>query len=238
MAACFVNHFGFTILVMLKIDRLIRSRRKTISLIVQANGNLIVRAPLHTPEATIQQWVETKEHWVKSHQKKALTAASKVKPKQFLDGEIFLFLGQAYPLKIVPQMRETLAFDSQFKLAARGCGQAANIFEKWYKIQAMKVISERAAWFAERHGFAYKQVKITSARTRWGSCSSSGTLSFTWRLIMAPLSIIDYVIIHELAHTVQRNHAAAFWNVVQGIIPDYKQKRAWLKTNGHTLTLE
>ena len=94
MAACFVNHFGFTILVMLKIDRLIRSRRKTISLIVQANGNLIVRAPLHTPEATIQQWVETKEHWVKSHQKKALTAASKVKPKQFVDGEIFLFLGR------------------------------------------------------------------------------------------------------------------------------------------------
>jgi len=222
---------------MLKIDRLIRSRRKSISLTIHPDGSLVVRAPLHTSEKLIRQWVETKQDWVTSRQDKILSNAAKLKPKLFIDGETFLFLGQAYPLQIVPGARESLSFDVQFKLASRWKPRAAQVFEKWYKAQALTVFTERTAWFAAHYGFTYTRVHISSARTRWGSCSSLGTISFTWRLIMAPQSVIDYVIIHELVHTVEKNHAPAFWNKVAAIIPDYKEKRAWLKKNGQTLTL-
>ena len=222
---------------MVKIDRLIRSRRKTISLSRHPDGSLVVRAPLHLSEKAILQWVNTKEGWVASRQGRVLSTIAKKQNRQFAPGESFLFLGQSYPLELVPRARESLSFDGHFKLAARVQPRAAEVFEKWYKNQAFNVFSERTAWFGAHYGFTYAQIRISSARTRWGSCSSLGTLSFTWRLVMAPLSVIDYVIIHELVHTVEKNHAAGFWNKVQSIIPDYKQKRAWLKTNGHTLSI-
>ncbi len=83
----------------------------------------------------------------------------------------------------------------------------------------------------------YKSIRITSARTRWGSCSSKGNLSFTWRLVMAPPQVIDYVVAHELAHLQVRNHSPAFWQKVKTIMPDYLQYRRWLDAHGHLLTL-
>ena len=90
---------------------------------------------------------------------------------------------------------------------------------------------------ASQLGFQYKKIRIGSAATRWGSCSSSGALSFTWRLVMAPMAIIDYVIIHELVHTVEHNHGRAFWDKVKTILPDFKPRMAWLKANGALLRL-
>ena len=222
---------------MVTIHHIIRSRRKTISLTVQQDGTLLVRAPLHISDKFIQDLVNSRSEWISSKQKIALSVLAKKHPKQFVNGENFLFLGQSYPLTIVPQSRELLTFDNQFKMASRACPRGLLVFEKWYKSQALQVFSERTAWFAKRYGFSYKIVKITSARTRWGSCNSRGTICFTWRLIMAPLSVIDYVIIHELVHTVERNHARGFWTKVATIIPDYKDKILWLNKNGSTLNL-
>lgn len=222
---------------MVIIHQIIRSPRKTISLTIQPDGKLLVRAPLHTPTRIIEELVNSKSDWVISRQKAVLAALKNKKSKQFIEGETFLFLGQAYPLTIIPHSRERLTFDHQFKLASRAQPKALQVFEKWYKNQAMLVFSERTAWFAKRYGFKYKKINITSARTRWGSCSSRGSISFTWRLIMAPLSVIDYVIIHELVHTVERNHAHSFWEKVAAIMPDYKDKKAWLKKNGVMLNL-
>jgi predicted metal-dependent hydrolase len=99
------------------------------------------------------------------------------------------------------------------------------------------MIAERVAWYAAKYGFTYKQVKITSAQTRWGSCSAKGTLSFAWRLVMAPVPEIDFVVVHELVHTVEKNHGKAFWAKVKAILPDYKQRIEWLEVNGHLLKL-
>lgn len=90
---------------------------------------------------------------------------------------------------------------------------------------------------AKTMGLAYKSLKINNAKTRWGSCGSSGNLNFTWRLIMAPKKVVDYVIVHELAHLKQMNHSPKFWNEVKLIIPDYKNDELWLKRNGHLLYL-
>lgn len=82
-----------------------------------------------------------------------------------------------------------------------------------------------------------EKLRISSARTRWGSCSAKGTISLTWRLVMAPPEILDYVIVHELAHLKVKNHSSAFWKVVETYLPGYQNQRKWLKQNGHTLDL-
>lgn len=91
--------------------------------------------------------------------------------------------------------------------------------------------------WAERYGFVYARLKISGARTLWGSCSGKGTLSFSWRLAMAPKKIIEYVVAHELAHLKHKNHAKVFWREVEGMVPEYKEYRKWLRENGHCLVI-
>ena len=120
-------------------------------------------------------------------------------------------------------------------LIAAAQKRGRQVFTNWYKERALEIITERVNHFSAQYGFQPKQVKISSAKTRWGSCSANGTLNFTWRLIMSPLSVIDYVVVHELAHLRVRNHSRKFWQVVESIDPDYKTKRKWLREYGETL---
>ncbi len=113
-----------------------------------------------------------------------------------------------------------------------------SFFENFYKYKASAVISQRIKVISDAHGFKYKKISLTSAGKRWGSCSYNDCIRINWRLIMAPADIIDYVIIHELSHTVHKNHSKNFWNYVGSIMPDYKIRIKWLKDNGHMLKLD
>ena len=114
------------------------------------------------------------------------------------------------------------------------------IVEKWFliekhrrkKAEAPKKIIERAAWYAKIMGVTYGRISIRAAKTRWGSCSGEGNLNFHWKLILMPPEILDYVVVHELAHRKQMNHSPLFWAEVEKVLPDYKARRAWLKENG------
>ena len=227
---------------MIEINKLIRSKRKTLSLIVEIDGTLTVRAPLRMKEADIRRFIEAKKSWVK--RKQAQTRAEAVIPHQFVDGETFWYLGQEVPLRIVPAegprrggQRPALVMDGFFKLAESARSQAQSVFEAWYKKQARALLTERVEFFAHTQGLKVKKIRISSARTRWGSCSAKGTLSFTWRLVMAPPDVIDYVVVHELCHLKELNHSKAFWAQVEKILPDYKQRRKWLKASGAKLHL-
>ena len=114
---------------------------------------------------------------------------------------------------------------------------ATDLFTNWYKQQAQELISNLTEKLAQKHKLKYNQIKISNAKTRWGSCSAQGNLSFSWRLIMAPPEAIEYVIIHELAHLEHLNHSTAFWQKVASMLPDYKKHRTWFKANGGTLSL-
>lgn len=221
----------------IQIDQVVRSKRRTIALIIERDGRLIVRAPLRTSLKAIREFAATKQDWIRDKQALVREKYARVQPKTFVDGERFLFLGKTYPLKIVENVPDALEFSDQFLLKRSRLADAQALFKTWYRQQAGRVISERAAWYAARHGFRYSQVKITSAKTRWGSCSTKGTLSFTWRLVMAPLPVVDYVVVHELVHTIEKNHAKGFWERVRAIIPDYAEKRDWLEFNGAALNL-
>ena len=111
-------------------------------------------------------------------------------------------------------------------------GNAQQAFQEWYRRQARQVIGEHVELFAAKYSFQYGKIRISSARTRWGSCSPTGDLSFSWRLILNPLEVVDYVIIHELVHTVHHNHSKRFWKKVEKILPDYKEYNKWLRKHG------
>jgi len=218
---------------MIEINKLVRSKRKTLSLIVETDGSLTVRAPLRIKDADIWRFIEIKSEWIK--RKQAQVRKDALAPRQYVDGEKFWYLGKEVPLRIVLDGKPALVMDRVFKLRRSAQPQAASHFEKWYKKQAREVLTERVEYFTQKHSFKVSKIRISSARTRWGSCSHKGTLSFTWRLVMAPLKVIDYVVVHELCHLKEMNHSKAFWAQVEAILPDYKQQRAWLKKQGRKL---
>jgi predicted metal-dependent hydrolase len=104
--------------------------------------------------------------------------------------------------------------------------------------RAYEIISQRVRGYAQKRGFKYNKINITNAQKRWGSCSRQGNLCFTWRLILAPLPIVDSVVVHELTHLEVKNHSKAFWNKVRSLDPKYKEHKNWLKNNGYLLRLE
>jgi len=218
----------------IEVSQIVRTRRKTLALIVKPDGSVIVRAPMRIPAKSIDKFIEKYADWVERKRAEAL-AFRPPPPRQYLPGEQFLFLGRAYPLEIVPGQRPPLLLNGGFKLSEAAQSRAVDVFERWYRARAKQILSERVRCYAEEHGFAYKAVRITSARTRWGSCSSSGSLSFSWRLILAPVEVVDYVVVHELAHTVFHNHSKRFWKQVEKLMPDYKERKAWLRKNGQQL---
>jgi hypothetical protein len=154
-----------------------------------------------------------------------------------VDGETFLYLGRPCPLQIVPPRRTALTLTDRFELSSASLPHAEAVFVRWYKARAMEWMSERTAVLAGRVGLQAARVRITSARTRWGSCSPQGTLSFTWRLVMAPPEVIDYVVLHELVHLRIRNHAPQFWARLEELLPEYRERLGWLRRNGRFLTL-
>ena len=220
-----------------KIDKLMRMERKSITLVVEADGSLTVRAPLHAGRKLIDEVVAKHEAWIRAR-REHLQSNPLGGTHHYAEGEGFLYLGRSYPLHIADLPRPSLALEGErFTLARALLPQAARAFEVWYRVQAQRLLPERVNFYAKGEGLVYQQVKITAARTRWGSCSRRGSLCFTWRLVMAPPPVIDYVAVHELAHLRQHNHSALFWAEVQRILPGYLSLQQWLKDNGRTLFL-
>lgn len=223
------------------IDQLILSERKSITLTIESDGRLVVRAPVRLPQSDIQRFVDQHADWVR--EKRAYLEAHPPAVKHhFKSGEHFSYLGQPVRLELIPRTtsRQSLRYipasdgkEAVFEMVKTTQAQARELLASWYKQQARKVCSEKVVSIAKKYGFQYTRLRISSARTRWGSCSSKGTLSFTYRLVMLPPEIIDYVVIHELVHTVEHNHSARFWGRVEALMPDFKKRRLWLKKNSH-----
>lgn len=219
--------------------KIVRTARKTIALIVNAQGQLIVRAPKRVSNQQIWAFIEEKQDWITQKQAAAREKLARTETHGFAPGETFLYLGTGYPLEIVPATRPALSLvNGVFRLSKNAAPRALDAFTRWYRQQARLVLEERAKVLAAQHQLKYERIKISSARTRWGSCSSLGTLSFTWRLVMAPLPVIDYVVVHELAHLQEKNHSSRFWDKVAAMMPDYAARRRWLKENASRLVLE
>jgi len=222
---------------MIEVDQVIRTDRKSIALIVKRDGTLVVRAPNNATDEQISSTINRKSIWIEAKQQEVLSTYPQTSKKEFVNGEGFLYLGKSYRLKIISKGDAPLKLDTFFLLDQNALTNAKSVFIDWYKDKANDVLSDRVAWYSKKSGISIKQIKITSANSRWGSCSAKGTLSFPWRLVMAPVPVIDYVVIHELVHISEKNHSKTFWNQVHALMPDYENKIAWLEINGHTLNI-
>ena len=209
----------------IKIDKIIRSKRRTIALEVTRDASLIVRAPYRTSFDFIEKVVFKKRFWIKEKQEIVRDRHKKVIPKEFISGEGFLYLGNMYKLEFIDDMDMPIVFDNNFKIALKNYDIAKEILIAWYKAQAYQKISERVNWHSSLSGLRYNKIRISDAQKRWGSCSAKGNLNFSWRLIMAPLRVIDYVVVHELAHLEEKNHSKTFWNKIKIMQPDYEQHK-------------
>jgi len=221
----------------IEIEEIIRTKRKTIALQITDNATLIVRAPFDVSDEKIMGVVFKHKKWIEQKRRDIETRDPKFSPKEFVNGEGFLYLGRYYRLKIVDDQELPLKFENGFYLSRDALPQAREVFIEWYKKMAYEKISERVRWYAQKRDFKYNKVNITNAQKRWGSSSSTRNLNFPWRLIMAPLPVIDYVVIHELVHLEERNHTKLFWNKVKMLMPDYEKYKDWLKENSYLLRL-
>jgi len=216
-----------------------KKRKKTISLHVKEDGRILVYAPFGTPKSEIEKFVLRKQSWVSE---KLSEKERSIKPveKKFLPGEEFLYLGEFYPLEIENSLHQgpplKLSF-GKFILSQNCIKKARDFFIQWYKKEAKEKLSERIYHYSNRLQLFPGGIKITSAKSRWGSCSRDNNLCFSWRIIMAPLNVLDYVLIHELVHIKEKNHSKRFWSSLGSIVPDYKKHRHWLRRHENLLRL-
>jgi predicted metal-dependent hydrolase len=220
---------------------LIRSkkRRKTISLHIKEDGKIVIYAPYRASKGEMENFLEKNQSWIIKKLAEKERSIRKTE-KRFLPGEEFLFLGESYPLEFEDTNDKEkplrLSF-GKFLLDKDHVGKARDLFIRWYKKEAEEKLGERTRYYSNKLQLFPRGVRITSAKHRWGSCSADNRLFLSWRIIMTSLSIIDYILIHELVHIKEKNHSRRFWNHIESIIPDYRKRRLWLKENGHSLWL-
>ncbi len=220
------------------ITRLIRTNRKTMVIVIENDASVTVRVPKRVSKKEIFDFVKSKRDWIAEKQREAAHKARQARAKRFIEGEMFLYLGKSYPLVITDETSYALRFGkSNFILHTKCRHDAKNIFIKWYKRIALKYFTDRINYYSQLMGIRYKYIKINNAQSRWGSCGLKGTINFTWRLILAPPDVVDYVVVHELAHLKELNHSPRFWNIVKSIYPDFLSARKWLSDNGHILNI-
>jgi hypothetical protein len=222
-----------------------RTGRKTVSISVARDNRVTVIAPKHVPQEWIEGFVAKKSHWVKEKIRYNTEVKEPYQPRQFADGELFAYLGDPLKLQVlngprpwVEAVGETLQVHvpAHFEEEDRR-ERIVALLTTWYRIQARFELEARLALYAARLGVQFNEVRIKTLKSRWGSCSSKGVLTFNWKLVMAPLHLVDYVVAHELCHLVHLNHSKAFWNLLESIIPDCKRCREQLKIISDTLEL-
>jgi len=221
----------------IKIDKIIRSRRKTIALHVLADATLVIRAPYRVSVEYLEKLVMSKRNWISKKQESFRSEAEQLKPKEFVNGELYPLLGNQIPLEIINGSKLRIWLEGKLKMSTACLSNPSGYLRRWYSIKAKEIIVPRVKILAEIHGFNYKSVRINNASGRWGSCGPKNSLNFSWRLITAPLDVIDSVILHELVHTEIKNHSAKFYSRLYCLIPDYKDKEKWLKNNSAALMI-
>lgn len=219
----------------IKIDQILRSKRKTIALMISQEGQLIVKAPFFTPLFFIKRLISKKRNWILKKQNQIKTMMNFTKPKKFIDGEEFFYLGKKYKLYISDI--ENIVLKDKLFFPKNNLKNPTEYIVLWYQNEALGMIKKRVDIYSKLMGVKYKAVKISNAKTRWGSCSSTNSLNFSWKLIMAPLVMIDYVVVHELVHIKHKDHSSKFWDEVKKYIVDYKEKRKWFRDNKYIFVI-
>ena len=214
-----------------------RSKRKTLALYVR-NGEVEVRAPVGVSKKDIDKFVTSKESWITERLSHSKERQEQRATFTLNYNELVLYGGKGYP--IVAKPGDRVGFDEEKFYIPPGLSpiRIKHACVQIYRMLAKRDLTDKVLGFATRMGVVPSAIKINGATTRWGSCSSQRNLNFSWRLMMAEHDVIDYVVVHELAHITEMNHSARFWAIVEGILPDYKERLQRLKILQKKLSVE
>lgn len=210
-------------------DEIIRSNRKTISVCITPLGKITVRAPLRCNEERIFAFLREKESWLAKHLQKTIGAGTRI-PTENLDGFAFLLLGKMHTVSLVDGNK--VGYDGENLRVFVPRVKARERLVKWLKENAKRILSEVTVQTARQMQTTVKSVSVTSAKSRWGSCTADNAVRYSFRLIYAPKEVVRYVVVHELAHTRYKNHSPLFWREVERYEKSYRERRKWLKENG------
>lgn len=219
-----------------------RRRRKTVEIAVDPVDGVLVAAPAFATDAEVENIVRRRALWI-VRRLAEVDSDGAIPRREWVTGETLLYLGRQYRLRLVDSDGSV---DAPVRLSGRwlevhasdGRGMASEkqeiirAVEGWYRQRAVKKLKERVDVYAPRLGVRPKEILVRSQAKRWASCSPDGTLRFNWRIIMAPLSVLDYVVVHELCHLRYANHDRRYWQCVAAAMPDYSARREVLKRNG------
>ncbi len=208
-------------------------------------GRVMVRAPRFVSKKVIERFVQRRVQWIIKRQQEVKSLAQRFPIREFIPGESFPLLGRHYRLSIqkvvnlntahcvVNGKRLTVMVTAHLPSTQQELVKGA--IQQWY----CQSTEKKAATLMSRHaanlGVSPRKMRVVDQRTRWASCSMKGDLRFNWRLSMMPVSVLEYVVVHELCHLNAMNHSDGFWNAVKSILPDYEKSRGWLRSNGSGL---
>ncbi len=219
--------------------QIVRSkRRKTLTIQVMGD-NVKVLAPKQAAEQRILDVIRQKQVWIKDKLRLHAKFAP-AKPKEYINGENFSYLGKDYKLKLMSQgPQEVQLQDGYLQLGLKkGLSdiQKPEYIRKqllsWYRQNAKECLLEKTEYYAKILNVQPKSVSVHQYKGRWGSCSQDKDIKYNWRIIIAPHPIVDYVVAHELCHILEPNHSPAFWKCVEGVLVDYRERKKWLKLHG------
>ncbi len=211
------------------------SDRKTLAIIVERDKSILVRAPKNYDEDKIEDAVNKKRFWLYQKLNHAQKYSDYKSAREFVSGESFLYLGKRYNLDVVEKEINGIHFSNKFEISKNSHSIASKLFIKWYRQKSKELIIPKVAEYAKNLGVEFDRIFIKDLKYRWGSCSPKKNLNFNWRLIKAPINVLNYVIVHELAHLIEPNHTDVFWNIIKVQIPKYEKAKIWLKENGELL---
>ena len=213
------------------------SKRTRITIAIERDRKIVVHAPTHASDEAIARIVEAKRHWIyeKTRHSQKYTDRPHPPGKEFVNGESALYLGRSYRIEVVEGDAECIQFDQRFVIPASRAPHKKDAMREWYIARAKERIPPRVVKQARELGVSFRQARIVDSRYRWGSCTVRDNINLNWRLIKAPIFVVDYVIAHELAHLLEPNHTPRFWNIVKTQIPSMDRARGWLKEHGQIL---
>lgn len=212
------------------------ARRKTARVQVHA-GVVSVIVPDTYPTNKIESLVDKRTRWIKE---KLLVQHQwlPLKQKEYVSGECFCYLGRHYRLKVETAEEQSVKLVNGRLSVQTKNKQADDIRDAlidWYKDHAYKKLQAKVKRYSKLMNVTPASMKIRDYTARWGSCSNKGLVQFNWKIIIAPNSAVDYVVVHELCHLVEHNHSPNFWKLVKAVMPNYEVQREWLRENGHLL---
>lgn len=213
---------------------LVYKRRKTMGIYIDCYGNIEVRVPKDTAAEAVEKMLEAKWSWIRQKSEEMKERTKGFKEKVYEHGEKFLYLGKTYPIQILPdEDREQdsvhLKNDVLYvHVREHEDERIKQALKRFYYQQCKSLVEGRIRAYQGNFKTKPRGVKISDNKANWGTCDSKYQLTFNWKLAMAPLEVIDYVVVHEMCHMVHLNHERSFWRLVGKILPDYEERQKWL----------